>query len=154
MSWIRNVLNKMKGRKNMSGCDNTGCGCDFGDDKLTKEQREVLRKEGTERPFSSPLNDEKRTGKFVCAGCGQVLFSSDSKFDSGTGWPSFFQVIEGSVETKEDLTYPERPRVEYHCANCGGHQGHVFEDGPEPTGLRYCNNGLALSFIPDDGGDA
>ena len=117
---------------------------------LTKEQYYVLREEGTERPFSSPLNEEKRTGAFACAGCGLELFSSNAKFDSGTGWPSFYQAIEGHVETKEDRTLG-MARTEYHCARCGGHQGHVFEDGPKPTGLRYCNNGLALKFVPEQG---
>jgi peptide-methionine (R)-S-oxide reductase len=114
---------------------------------LTPAQFNVLREEGTERPFSSPLNEEKRKGTFVCAGCALVLFESSTKFDSGTGWPSFYDVIKGRVETKVDhkLIYP---RTEYHCARCGGHQGHVFDDGPKPTGLRYCNNGLALKFVP------
>jgi len=109
----------------------------------------VLRKEGTERPFTSPLNDEKRTGQFVCAGCGLALFNSDMKYDSGTGWPSFFDVIEGRVETKTDFKLV-LPRTEYHCARCGGHHGHVFKDGPKPTGLRYCNNGVALRFVPGE----
>ncbi len=115
--------------------------------RLTPEQFRVLRKEGTERPGSSPLNNEKREGTFECAGCGLPLFSSDKKYDSGTGWPSFFDVLPGAVETKTDfkLVYP---RTEYHCSRCGGHQGHVFKDGPQPTGLRYCNNGVALTFRP------
>jgi peptide-methionine (R)-S-oxide reductase len=114
---------------------------------LTPAQYSVLRKEGTEPPFSSPLNNEKRKGTFVCAGCDLPLFDSKTKFDSGTGWPSFYQVIEGRVGTTVDhkLIYP---RTEYHCARCGGHHGHVFDDGPKPTGLRYCNNGVALKFIP------
>lgn len=118
-------------------------------DKLTAEQYDVMREEGTERPFSSPLNDEKRKGKFVCAACGHQLFHSDTKFDSGTGWPSFNDAIPGSIETKIDykLVYP---RTEYHCAKCGGHLGHVFNDGPGETGLRYCTNGIALRFIPDE----
>lgn len=107
----------------------------------------VLREEGTERPFTSPLNDEKRAGKYACAGCGLELFTHDQKFDSGTGWPSFFDAIEGRVETKTDYKLIV-PRTEYHCARCGGHQGHVFKDGPHPTGLRYCNNGVALTFKP------
>jgi len=107
----------------------------------------VLREEGTERPFTSPLNDEKRQGEFACAGCGLVLFTQDQKFDSGTGWPSFFDAIDGRIETKTDFKLV-LPRTEYHCARCGGHQGHVFKDGPHPTGLRYCNNGVALNFIP------
>lgn len=107
----------------------------------------VLREEGTERPFTSPLNDEKRDGEFACAGCNLVLFKSEHKFDSGTGWPSFWEHIEDRIETKTDFKLV-LPRTEYHCARCGGHQGHVFKDGPEPTGLRYCNNGVALKFIP------
>ena len=107
----------------------------------------VLRKEGTERAGTSPLDREKREGVFVCAGCSLPLFTSAMKFDSGTGWPSFFTTIPGAFGTKRDflLLYP---RTEYHCARCGGHHGHVFDDGPPPTGLRYCNNGVALKFIP------
>lgn len=107
----------------------------------------VLREEGTERPFTSALNDEKRAGQFSCAGCGLVLFTQEQKFDSGTGWPSFFDAVEGRVETKTDFKLV-LPRTEYHCSRCGGHQGHVFKDGPQPTGLRYCNNGVALNFTP------
>jgi peptide-methionine (R)-S-oxide reductase len=118
---------------------------------LTKEQYEVLRREGTERAGSSPLNGEKRQGTYVCAGCGQPLFSSATKYDSGTGWPSFYAPIDGALETKTDYKLIW-PRTEYHCSRCGGHQGHVFKDGPEPTGLRYCNNGVALRFIPADDG--
>lgn len=117
---------------------------------LTDEQYQVLRCEGTEAPHSSPLNDEKRVGTYVCAGCGTPLFKSTKKYNSGTGWPSFYDVIEGNVETKTDFKLL-MPRTEYHCAKCGGHQGHVFNDGPNPTGLRYCNNGVALKFIPDEG---
>jgi len=116
--------------------------------RLTEKEFYVLRKEGTERPFTSPLNDEKRAGTFVCSGCALPLFKSTQKFDSGTGWPSFFDVIDGAVETKKDFKLIA-PRTEYHCARCGGHQGHVFKDGPRPTGLRYCNNGIALDFIAD-----
>ena len=107
----------------------------------------VLREEGTERPGSSPLDHEKRAGVFACAGCDLPLFTSDMKFDSGTGWPSFFTTIPAVFETKSDhlLIYQ---RTEYHCTRCGGHHGHIFEDGPAPTGLRYCNNGVALRFIP------
>jgi peptide-methionine (R)-S-oxide reductase len=108
----------------------------------------VLFEEGTERPWTSPLNTEKRPGTFVCAACNLPLFRSDKKFDSGTGWPSFFEVIPGHVDTRRDFKLV-LPRTEYHCARCGGHQGHVFRDGPEPTGLRYCNNGVALRFVPD-----
>jgi len=115
---------------------------------LTPEQYRVLREEDTERRFTSPLNSEYNKGTFVCAGCGQPLFRSDMKFDSKTGWPSFFTAIPGALETKVDRTL-FTARTEYHCANCGGHQGHVFEDGPDPTGLRYCNNGVALKFESD-----
>ncbi len=115
--------------------------------RLSRDAFYVLRKEGTERPFTSPLNDEKRDGEFACAGCGLVLFNTAQKFDSGTGWPSFFDMIEGRIGTKKDFKLL-LPRTEYHCARCGGHQGHVFNDGPRPTGLRYCNNGVALTFIP------
>jgi peptide-methionine (R)-S-oxide reductase len=110
-----------------------------------------MREEGTERRFTSPLNEEKRKGAYLCAGCGQPLFRSDMKFDSGTGWPSFFTALPGALETKLDHKL-FTVRTEYHCARCGGHQGHVFEDGPEPTGLRYCNNGVALRFEPDQEG--
>ncbi len=116
--------------------------------RLSPEEFHVLRKEGTERPFSSALNDEKRAGTFICAGCALPLFTTEMKFDSGTGWPSFFTMIDGAIETKRDFKMVV-PRTEYHCSRCGGHQGHVFKDGPRPTGLRYCNNGVALDFIPD-----
>ena len=116
---------------------------------LTTEQYRVLRREGTEPPFSSELNKEYRPGTYLCAGCALPLFSSQAKFDSGTGWPSFYAPIEGNVETKRDFKLI-LPRTEYHCARCGGHQGHVFDDGPPPTGQRWCNNGVALRFIPAD----
>jgi len=115
--------------------------------RLAPEAFEVLRREGTERAGSSPLDREKRPGVFVCAGCGLPLFTSAMKFDSGTGWPSFFTTIPGAIGTSRDFKLI-LPRTEYHCARCGGHHGHVFDDGPEPTGLRYCNNGVALRFIP------
>jgi peptide-methionine (R)-S-oxide reductase len=115
--------------------------------RLSPPSFEVLRREGTERAFSSPLNDEKRTGVFACAGCGLPLFQSAWKYDSGTGWPSFFDVLKDNIGTKTDFKLV-LPRTEYHCARCIGHQGHVFEDGPAPTGLRYCNNGVALTFTP------
>lgn len=114
---------------------------------LTREQFSVLRDEGTERAFTSPLNGEKRKGIYQCAGCDLPLFSSDMKFDSGTGWPSFYTTLTGAFETKADNTFFSR-RTEYHCARCGGHHGHVFDDGPKPTGQRWCNNGAVLKFIP------
>ena len=115
---------------------------------LPAERYAVLFEEGTERPFTSPLNEEKRAGTFVCAACGLPLFQAKAKFDSGTGWPSFFEPIPGALVTKRDFKLIW-PRTEYHCARCGGHQGHVFDDGPQPTGQRYCNNGVALEFVPD-----
>ena len=117
--------------------------------ELTQEQFHVLRENGTERAGSSPLNREKREGTFHCAGCGQPLFASDTKFESGTGWPSFFAPLEGAVDTTVDRTL-FMTRVEVHCARCGGHLGHVFPDGPRPTGQRYCMNGASLRFEPAD----
>ena len=115
--------------------------------RLSREQFRVLFQEGTERPFSSPLDREKRQGTFLCAACHLPLFESSAKFDSGTGWPSFFRPIAGRVGTSRDFKLV-LPRTEYHCARCGGHQGHVFGDGPPPTGQRWCNNGVALRFVP------
>jgi peptide-methionine (R)-S-oxide reductase len=118
--------------------------------RLDPKAYEVLREEGTERAGSSPLDNEKREGVFVCAGCGLPAFTSAMKFNSGTGWPSFFTTIPGAFVTKTDykIIYP---RTEYHCARCGGHHGHVFDDGPAPTRQRYCNNGVSLKFIPKSG---
>jgi peptide-methionine (R)-S-oxide reductase len=114
--------------------------------RLDEAAYDVLRNEGTERPFTSPLNDEKREGVYLCAGCDLPLFTSAMKFDSGTGWPSFFTTIPGHMGTKRDFKLIW-PRTEYHCIRCEGHQGHVFKDGPEPTGERWCNNGVALRFV-------
>lgn len=116
-------------------------------ERLDAEAYAVLRKEATERPWTSPLNSEKRKGVYACGGCGYDLFSSETKFDSGTGWPSFFDALPNALGKKTDFRIIV-PRTEYHCARCGGHQGHVFDDGPSPTGLRYCNNGVALTFRP------
>ena len=112
---------------------------------LSREEYNVLRKHGTERAFTSPLNAEKRAGTFVCAGCGQPLFSSNTKYDSGTGWPSFYEPLEGAVGTSVDRSW-FAVRTEVHCSRCGGHLGHVFPDGPRPTGERYCMNGVAMKF--------
>jgi len=114
---------------------------------LTPTQYEVLREAGTERPFTSPLLGEHRTGTFACAGCANSLFSSATKFESGTGWPSFWQPLDGGVGEERDSTFG-MVRTAVHCARCGGHLGHVFDDGPKPTGLRYCMNGVALAFVP------
>ena len=119
---------------------------------LSPEQFRVLREHGTERAGTSPLNYEKRTGVFHCAGCAQPLFASDTKYESGTGWPSFFRPLPGAVGTKTDRSF-FMTRTEVHCSRCGGHLGHVFEDGPAPTGLRYCMNGVSLTFEPASGTD-
>lgn len=120
----------------------------FWRDKVSAQAWAVLFEENTERPGSSPLNANKASGNYVCAACYQPLFKSAHKFDSGTGWPSFFDVLPNAIGTREDRSL-FMVRTEYHCQRCGGHQGHVFEDGPAPTGLRYCNNGLALRFIAE-----
>jgi peptide-methionine (R)-S-oxide reductase len=117
---------------------------------LSPEAFRVLRQHGTERPGTSPLNAEKRPGIFACAGCGNPLFDAAAKYESGTGWPSFFAPIEGAVGTRTDRSF-FMTRTEVHCARCGGHLGHVFPDGPAPTGLRYCMNGVSLAFTPREG---
>jgi peptide-methionine (R)-S-oxide reductase len=116
---------------------------------LTPEQYNVMREHGTERPFTSEYLDEKRKGVYVCAACSLPLFYTDAKFDSGTGWPSFDRTIKGNIKTTTDYKLIA-PRTEYHCARCGSHMGHVFDDGPTETGERYCNNGIALRFVPAD----
>lgn len=115
---------------------------------LTPEQFQVLRKHGTERAFTSPLDKQYGSGTYICGGCGQPLFTSETKYDSGTGWPSFYAPIEGAIATSIDRSL-FMTRVETHCSRCGGHLGHVFEDGPQPTGQRYCMNGVALEFVPE-----
>ena len=116
---------------------------------LTTEQKHILFEEGTEPPGSSPLNYEKRSGDYHCVGCGTKLFESKSKYESGSGWPSFFVSLPNVFETKID-NLTGSPRTEYHCKKCGGHHGHIFDDGPKPTGKRYCNNGLCLTFVPKE----
>ena len=122
-------------------------------ERLTPQQYYVLRDHGTERAGTSPLDHEKRAGTFVCAGCELALFSSETKYDSGTGWPSFWAPPDNAIGTSEDNTF-FTTRTEVHCRRCGGHLGHVFEDGPQPTGLRYCMNGVAMTFVPAQAGSA
>ena len=117
--------------------------------ELTNEQRDIMFNEGTEKPFTSSLLDEKRIGFYHCANCGAKLFASSAKFDSGTGWPSFSEALPGAFNTKIDYSFGMK-RIEYHCANCGVHHGHVFDDGPSSTGKRFCNNGLCLIFKPEN----
>ena len=117
--------------------------------ELTNEQKDIMFNEGTERPFTSKLLDEKRVGFYHCANCGAKLFSSNAKFDSGTGWPSFTEALPGAFKTKIDYSFGMK-RIEYHCANCGVHHGHVFDDGPSSTRKRFCNNGLCLIFRPEN----
>jgi peptide-methionine (R)-S-oxide reductase len=117
--------------------------------ELTSEQYAVLRRHETEHPWTSPLNNEHRPGTYLCAGCDLPLFSSTTKFESETGWPSFWAPIKGAIETLEERSLFFLVRTEVHCSRCGGHLGHVFKDGPQPTGLRYCMNGVALKFVPD-----
>ncbi len=119
-------------------------------DRLSPEAYQVLRKHGTERAGTSPLNDEKRPGVFVCAGCGNSLFSAETKYESGSGWPSFWAPLEDAVATTTDRSF-QMTRTEVHCAGCQGHLGHLFPDGPQPTGARYCMNGAAMQFEPDEG---
>ena len=119
------------------------------DRDLSPAQHAVLREHATERPFTSPLNDEKRSGEFFCAGCGSLLYVSDTKYNSGSGWPSFYDAVPDAVATTTDSSLG-MVRTEVHCATCEGHLGHIFPDGPRPTGLRHCINGLALAFVPED----
>ena len=147
LSVLNGKINANQGQTNTVNIEKLELSDEEWKQRLTPEQYKVLRKEGTERPYTSPLNREYGEGTYVCAGCELPLFTSETKYDSGTGWPSFWASIEGHTQTKTDFKLIF-PRTEYHCARCGGHQGHVFDDGPEPTGKRWCNNGVALKFIP------
>ncbi|HTN28692.1 MAG TPA: peptide-methionine (R)-S-oxide reductase MsrB [Burkholderiales bacterium] len=155
MKEVENLQNNWKtllaeGTQVPSASDKLNLSKDEWRKRLDPKAYDVLREEGTERAGTSPLDNEKREGVFVCAGCGLPVFTSAMKFNSGTGWPSFFTTIPGAFTTKTDykIIYP---RTEYHCSRCGGHHGHVFDDGPPPTRQRYCNNGAALKFIPKSG---
>ena len=156
MSRLSSIFPALFARRNETNEANAaGCGCDSARTpaemkaELGEDRYRILFEEGTEYAHSSPLNAEKRDGIFICASCHQPIFDSRSKYDSGTGWPSFWQALPGSVGFKTDRKLV-LPRTEYHCARCGGHQGHVFNDGPPPTGQRFCNNGLALRFVRRD----
>jgi peptide-methionine (R)-S-oxide reductase len=151
MEAIMGLFNKDK--QESGSAENSCCSIDNAawKKKMSSEQYRIMREEGTERAFTSPLNDEKRNGSYYCAGCGQLLYKSDAKYNSGTGWPSFFQpAAQDAVATSTDHKLGVA-RTEVHCAKCEGHLGHVFPDGPQPTGQRYCMNGLALRFEPSEG---
>lgn len=147
------ALAALTGRSNMAMSAEANYAVTRSDDEwrrvLSREQYDVLRKHGTERAGTSPLNHEKRAGTFLCAACEQPLFSSKTKYESGTGWPSFYQPLPNAIGTSVDRSW-FATRTEVHCSRCGGHLGHVFEDGPRPTGLRYCMNGVAMQFVPEE----
>jgi peptide-methionine (R)-S-oxide reductase len=145
---LRYILNMTQNKKIFASSAELNLSEEEWRQRLSPEQYRVMRCEGTECAGLSPLNDEKRAGMFHCAACDAELFASGTKFESGTGWPSFYAPLPGSVGTKRDMKFG-MIRTEFHCARCGGHLGHVFEDGPHPTGLRYCTNGVALRFIPE-----
>lgn len=153
MAGLGGFMNRLRGGAKPDKASDEAFAVELADEewrrKLSPEQYYVLRQHGTERAGTSPLNREKRAGVFACAGCGQDLFHSSAKYESGTGWPSFHTPLEGAVATSVDNSL-FMTRVEVHCSRCGGHLGHVFEDGPPPTGLRYCMNGVALAFRPED----
>jgi len=153
MAGLGGFMNRLRGGASPDKASDETFAVELADEewrrKLSPEQYYVLRQHGTERAGTSPLNLEKRAGVFACAGCGQDLFHSSAKYESGTGWPSFHTPLEGAVATSVDSSL-FMTRVEVHCSRCGGHLGHVFEDGPPPTGQRYCMNGVALAFRPED----